>query len=246
MFFVFLQRGMRYAGRTIRATVKTSPEGQATDFMVLVLRARVRHSLGVGVGNACGHGHGLGTAVQAKKARKRVTARSPVPDFLVQAAYEIQLAHARRHDVGHDVRLVHRLEHSGWRVAKAEHAVAAAVIDDCTLQRHDPRAGCGDRYIRHHGIGGIEIRQSILRRANLLGFVQCEEFRMGLLQTLELLESTVDGDGQIGVTREKFDNQLVIETDSLRSTARISHDIQVIEERRPSMLAHDMCHCRSH
>ena len=94
--------------------------------------AGIGHGLGVDVGNAASQRNRLGTGVQRQEfAIRAVTER--MTDFLAQRADDAQLRQARRHDVGHHLRFAHGRDDIGRRVAEAEHAVAAGVVQHPAL-----------------------------------------------------------------------------------------------------------------
>ena len=101
-------------------------------------------------------------------------------DIRFERARETQMAHARRHDVRHHLRTGQRFEHGLRRVAETEHAVAAGVVHDGTLQRNHPRAARGQRDVRIHRVFRIEVDEVRLHARELFGFVEREQFRNSL------------------------------------------------------------------
>ena len=73
--------------------------------------------------------------------------------------------------------LRHRLEHRRRRVAEAEHAVAAGVVQHRTLEGHHPRPARGERDVGIDRILGIEIDVAGLHGLDLRVFVEVEQLR---------------------------------------------------------------------
>ena len=103
MLHVGLARRIRIDRRPLGAAVERALDGEALDRAAGVARARLGHQLGVDVGDAAGERNRFGTRVQAQEMRERRTAAG-VADLARQRLRETQLADARRHDVGHDLR----------------------------------------------------------------------------------------------------------------------------------------------
>ena len=134
----------------------------------------IGHQLGVHAGDAAGQRHRFRTGVQAQELVVGAGA-GDVADFGADRAVEAQLREARRHDVGHHLRSGHRLEHRRRCVAKAEHAVAAGVVQHRALERDQPGA---TRNKRHVGVGcvhGVEVQKAALNGLNLRIFVEVEQ-----------------------------------------------------------------------
>jgi hypothetical protein len=143
-----------------------------------------------------------------------------------QALDEFDLTDAGRHDVGHDVRLVHRLCNRLGCMAQPQHAVAATVVDHRALETDDPwpRGAC--RNIGVHSILGVETRQSFLRPGNLVGLGQCEKIRVRTFQFNKVRVGPFDGQSQSPVFGEEFLDDGVGETTGLGGTAVNSHLLQ--------------------
>ncbi len=103
--------------------------------------ARVGVQLGIGIDDTRGQAHRFGAGVETHEADERAAAAA-VADLGAQGAIKPALRQAGRHHVGHHLRARHGVKHRRRRVAEAEHAVAAGVVQHRTLSvtTHGPRA----------------------------------------------------------------------------------------------------------
>ena len=99
-----------------------------------------------------------------------------MPDFPFDTANKIHLADAGRHDICHDMRLIHRRENGRRCVAEAQHAIAAAVINHCTFQGDHPgTCSCrGNVWIDCLDI--VEVGESLLGFFDLVGLIKGQVF----------------------------------------------------------------------
>ena len=139
-----------------------------------VLGARVGLQLGVDVGDARGQADRFGTGVQAQELGERAAAAA-VADLLAQGPIEAQLRQARGHDVGHGLRLGHRLQHRRRGVAEADHAVAAGVVQHRAVEGHQPWPARGQGDVGIDRVLGVEVDVAALHGAQLRVFVQVEQ-----------------------------------------------------------------------
>jgi hypothetical protein len=146
---------------------------------------------------------------------------------------EIKLTDARRHDVGHCVRLVHSIQHCRRRVAKPQHPVTSTVVYDGTLQRNDPGAGCGNGSVRTKGVCRIEVCQALLHTKNLLTLVKHQQISMRFLEFDEHIVAAIDGYHELCTFRQKVQDDLVSEASGYISTSVIPHFLQASESRLP-------------
>ncbi len=129
-------------------------------------------------------------------------AAAALADFAAQRLVEAQLRQRGRHDVGHHLVPRHGRDDRRRRVAEAQHAVAAVVVDHRAFQRDHPGSTRGQRDVGVDGVVRIEIDETSLRARDLLGLVQRQELGHLLLQLRELGGGFVHGDAQIGIVGE--------------------------------------------
>ena len=99
------------------------------------------------------------------------------------ARIEPRLARAGGHDVGHDVGLVHGVEHRLRCMPKPEHAVAARIVNDGAHGGHDPRSARGKGDVRVDEVVGIEVEIPALQLPHLLGLGETGEVRQFALES---------------------------------------------------------------
>ena len=209
VLLVGLARGVRVQRRTLGAAVEAALHHDALDGAAGVAAVRVGHQLAVDVGDACGQADRFGTRVEAQELRERAAATG-VADLLAQGAVEAQLRQARGHDVGHHLRAGHRVEHGGRRVAEAQHAVAAGVVQHGAIEGDHPGAARGQCDVRVDRVVGIEVDVAGLHGAQLLGFIQVEQFGELVLQARVLGGGGLDDGGEVRVALgQAFDGGIV-------------------------------------
>ena len=150
--------------------------GDALDALAGVAGAGVGHQLGVGVGDAAGQGHRLRAGVQGQEFGIRAAAAA-VADFGTQGLHHAQLRQARRHDVGHDLRLGHGIDDRLRGVTETQHAVTAGIVQHPAFQGDDPGAAGGDRHIGVDGIVRVEVHEAGLGGIDLDLLVGIHQFR---------------------------------------------------------------------
>ena len=229
MLGVGLAGRIRIQHRQFGTTMEGTLDGNALDLPAGVRRTRIGRQFGMHVGDAAGQRHRLRTRVQAQELAVWTTA-ARVAHFLAQRARQAQLRQARRHDVGHDVRLTHGVQHRCRCMTETEHAVAAGIMDHGALERDQPRAACGDRDVRIHVVVGVEIDEAFLHREQLLCFVHRDDVREFGLELREARVRVVDGGTQFREARsEAFDGR-VRQADGACLAARVAQDIEFVDE----------------
>jgi len=163
-----------HAADAVRAAVERALERQRANVMPAVVHAAsVGLALGVRVRDARRERAGLGARVEHHKVDVRAAAvGARVPNLLEQGAREAQLRERRRHDVGHDLRAEEHALDLGRRVPEAQHAVAAVVVQDRALARHDPRAAPRQRNVRVDGVRRVEVVEALLQPSDLVALGQ--------------------------------------------------------------------------
>jgi hypothetical protein len=134
-----------------------------------------------------------------------------VADFLAHGLHEAALGQARRHDVGHDLRLGRSRHDISGGVAEAEHAVAAGVIQHGALERDHPRAAGGQGDIGNDGIVGIEIDEAGLHGVDLVLLVQIQQVGGFVLDAGVFAGGSGDGAGQVRVSNGQAFNAGVVQ-----------------------------------
>jgi hypothetical protein len=114
-------------------------------------------------------------------------------------AVQAQLRQARSHDVGHGLRLGHRLQHRRRGVAEADHAVAAGVVQHGAVDGHHPRPAGSQGDVGIDRVVGVEIDVATLHRAQLRVFVQGEQVGEFIAQDFVFRGGGGDRGLQVGV-----------------------------------------------
>ena len=172
--------GIGIQGRAVGAAVEAALDHQPLDAGAGMCGARIGLQLGVDVDDARGQADRLGAGVQAHEAFERAAAAG-MANLLAQGAGETALGQSRGHDVGHDLRPGQGLEHRGRGMAEAEHAVAACVVQDRTLEGDHPGTARGQGHVGGDRIVGVEIDVTSLQRLDLRGLVQFQQVGGGLV-----------------------------------------------------------------
>ena len=164
---VVTHRRVGEASRPIGATMEAALERQPTDRPPFVATTGVRHVLRMNIRDAHGNRHRLGAAIHAQEALVRETIRPVMADLFLESSNEIELVGTRRHDVCHDMRLVHGVQHALRSMPETQHAVTANVVDDRTLEGNYPGSRAADGDIGIYSVPGVEIRHPGVRLPNL-------------------------------------------------------------------------------
>ncbi len=102
-----------------------------------------------------------------------------------------------------------RVDHRLWRMAEAEHAVAADVVHDRALERDHPRPARSERDIGVDRIAVVEIDEVGLHARELRGFVKLEQIGKFVGEIAEQRMRLVDRSDQVRVVlRETFDRRI--------------------------------------
>ena len=125
---------------------------------------------------------------------------------------EGHLTDVRRHDVGHDVTLIHGIEDLARRMTEAQHPVATAVINHGALQRDDPGSASAGRDVGVYRVDGIEVDDAGLHGRYLLALIEGQEIGARNLQLRKRLVGLVDGVTKIGTLSEEPADRAIVET----------------------------------
>ena len=203
--------------------------GEALDRAAGMRAAGIGMQLGVDVGNAAGQRHRFGTGIEREETRVRALAAG-MADFLAQRAGDAQLRQARAHHVGHHLRAAHRLDDVGRRVAEAEHAVAAGVVHDATLQRDHPRTAGGEGDIGADGVFVVEIDEARLHGLDLRLFVEFEHIGELALDRFVLGDGGMRGVGQFWETFGQAKQAGVVESDGADATSVGAQGLEDVDQ----------------
>ena len=153
-------------------------------------------------------------------------------DLAAKTRDEIDLADTGRHDVGHNMWLVHGREYGFGNMSQAKHSVASAVVDYRALKADDPWAGSANGNVRVDSIFGVEICQTAVRQTDLLALVQRNEVCMRFAQFQETCVTAFNRDGKLMVSavQEVLDN-CIGQPRRLPDAGEVSHFMEVVEMR---------------
>ena len=111
---------------------------------------------------------------------------------------------------------------------EADHAVASAVIQHGTFERHYPGPGAGQADIRIDCVIGIKVDETILHGSHLIHFVHGQQIAELLLQRPDRIQGSLHGLRQTGIALGKLHNRFVGKAAGANLTTKFPELIELI------------------